>query len=117
LRVLLDACVSPQAKTELQIAGHEVTWAGEWAEDPGDPLILARASQEGRVLVTLDKDFAELGVMRNAPHCGIVRIVNFRASRQGRVCAEILARYAEELQQGGIITAEPGRVRIRQHSR
>jgi predicted nuclease of predicted toxin-antitoxin system len=54
--------------------------------------------------------------MRKAPHCGIVRIVNFRASRQGRVCIEILARYAEELQQAGIITAEPGRIRIRQQS-
>lgn len=80
-------------------------------------MILARANEQGRVLVTLDKDFAELGVLRNAPHCGIIRIVNFRASRQGRACTEILSRYAEELRRGAIITAEPGRIRMRQHNR
>ena len=117
LEDLLDACLSPQTKTELQIAGHDVIWAGDWYEDPGDPATLARANQEGRVLVTLDKDFGELGVFRNAPHRGIVRIVNFRAAQQGRACAEILARHAEELQRGGIITAEPGRIRIRRHNK
>jgi predicted nuclease of predicted toxin-antitoxin system len=114
LKILLDACISPQAKAELQAAGHDVVWAGDWTEDPGDPAILAQANQEGRVLVTLDKDFGELGVLREARHRGIVRIVNFRASQQGRVCAEIMARHAVELQQGAIITAEPGRIRIRQ---
>jgi predicted nuclease of predicted toxin-antitoxin system len=76
-------------------------------------MILARANQEGRVLVTLDKDFGELGVLRNVPHQGIVRLVNFRSHQQGRACAEILAHYASELARAAIITAEPGRIRIR----
>ncbi len=113
MKILLDACVSPEAKTKLESAGHDVIWAGEWDEDPGDPVILALAYQAGRVLITLDKDFGELGVMRSAPHAGIVRLVNFRAMEQGGACVELLARYAEELQQGVIITAEPGRVRLR----
>ena len=117
MKILLDACVSPQAKLELETAGHDVVWAGDWTDDPGDPAILSQANQEGRVLVTLDKDFGELGVLREAPHCGIVRIVNFPASQQGRACAEILARHAVELQQGAIITAEPDRIRIRQLNR
>jgi predicted nuclease of predicted toxin-antitoxin system len=66
------------------------------------------------VLVTLDKDFGELGVLRQAPHCGIVRLVNFRAADQGRACAQVLERHAEDLRRGALITAEPGRVRIRQ---
>jgi hypothetical protein len=44
-----------------------VIWAGEWAEDPGDDEILARAHREGRVLVTLDKDFGELAVVHGQP--------------------------------------------------
>lgn len=114
MKVLLDACLSPQAKSELEAAGHDALWAGDWSEDPGDAAILARANQEGRVLVTLDKDFGELGVLHNAPHRGIVRLVNFRSHQQGRACAEILAHYADDLGRAAIITAEPGRIRIRE---
>ncbi len=62
---------------------------------------------------TLDKDFGELGVLRAAQHCGIMRLVNFRARHQGRACVEILANHGHELREAAIITAEPGRVRIR----
>jgi predicted nuclease of predicted toxin-antitoxin system len=30
---------------------------------------------ESRVLVTLDKDFGELAIMKGAPHAGIIRLV------------------------------------------
>ncbi len=116
MKVLLDACLSPPAKAQLEAAGHEVIWAGDWSEDPGDAAILARAYQEERVLVTLDKDFGELGVLRDAPHRGIVRLVNFPAAQQGRVCAQILGSHAEDLRQGALITTEPGRIRIRRRT-
>lgn len=116
MKVLLDACLSPLAKAYLESAGHDVISAADWHEDPGDAAILARAHQEGRVLVTLDKDFGELGVLRQAPHCGIVRLVNFRAERQGPLLAEILSRHGENLTHGAILTAEPGRIRIRPRS-
>jgi hypothetical protein len=56
-----------------------VVWAGEWPEDPGDEAILATALAHGRILVTLDKDFGELAIVRDASHAGIVRIVGFAA--------------------------------------
>src|SRR5688572_31568341 len=52
---------------------HDVVWCGEWSEDPGDDEILAFAHREGRILVTLDKDFGELAVVHRQPHSGIVR--------------------------------------------
>jgi predicted nuclease of predicted toxin-antitoxin system len=66
------------------------------------------------VFVTLDKDFGELGVLRSFPHCGILRLVNFRAAQQGRACLQILESHAEDFARGAIVTAEPGRIRIRQ---
>ncbi|GIL11807.1 MAG: hypothetical protein BroJett038_05270 [Chloroflexota bacterium] len=48
-------------------------YAGEWIEDPGDDEILARAYEERRILVTLDKDFGELAVVRGTAHAGIIR--------------------------------------------
>jgi len=114
LKVLLDTCPSPNAKTELESAGHDVVWAGDWREDPGDVVLLNLARREGRALITLVKDFGELGVLRGLTHSGLVRLVNFRAAEQGLVCLQILTKHASELTQGAIITAEPGRIRIRQ---
>jgi len=113
VKVLLDTCVAGEAKVELAKAGHDAAWVGDWARDPGDDAILAAAYQEGRVLITIDKDSGELAVLRGAPHFGILRLVNFRASQQASVCVAILAGQAAELMSGAIITAEPGRVRIR----
>jgi predicted nuclease of predicted toxin-antitoxin system len=86
---------------------------GAWDVDPGDEEILARAHAEGRVLVTLDKDFGELAVVRGRPHAGIVRLVNWSALQQASICLSVLARYGTELQIGAIVTADPSRVRVR----
>ena len=72
MKLLLDSCVWGGALTRLRAAGHDVVWSGEWPADPGDEEILARALAEGRVLVTLDKDFRELAFVRELPHTGIV---------------------------------------------
>ena len=55
MKLLLDTCVWGGAKAELIRKGHDVVWVGEWDHDPGDKVLLERATSEGRVLVTLDK--------------------------------------------------------------
>lgn len=66
-----------------------------------------------RVLVTLDKDFGELVIVRGQPHVGIVRLVNLSAAEHGPTTVQVLQRYEAELRAGAIVTVEPGRVRIR----
>lgn len=65
------------------------------------------------MLVTLDKDFGELAVVRQQPHAGIIRLVRIAARQQGPACAVTLERYGTLLAQGAIVTVEPGRVRVR----
>ena len=113
MKVLLDTCVWGGAKHVLEAAGHDVIWSGDWPEDPGDEEILAQAHREGRVLVTLDKDFGELAVVYGQPHSGILRLVNLSARQQGQFCARILESHSDELQAGAIITADAQRLRIR----
>jgi predicted nuclease of predicted toxin-antitoxin system len=115
MKLFLDTCVSGRAVLQLRSAGHDVIWAGEWPEDPGNEEILERAHLEGRILVTLDKDFGELAIVYDKPHSGIVRLVDFRGNDQGTVCLKILELYGEELQRGAIITVEHGRIRVRPH--
>lgn len=113
MRLLLDSSVWGGACVDLEQAGHDVVWCGDWHEDPGDEEILARAFREGRILVTLDKDFGELAVARGLPHAGIIRLVGVRARQQGALCLYVLTSHAAELAIGAIVTAEPGRLRIR----
>ena len=113
MKILLDSCVWGKARVELEAAGHDVVWSGDWPKDPGDIEILAHAHQNGRVLVTLDKDFGELAVLRGALHNGILRLVNISARQQAAVCLQVLAIHGSNLALGAIITAEPGRLRVR----
>lgn len=54
----------PRAAVEgLRAAGHDVAWIRTEAPGATDEQVLVRSRDEGRVLITLDKDFGEL-VMR-----------------------------------------------------
>lgn len=81
--------------------------------DPGDDEIMALAHHEGRILITLDKDFGELAVVRGQAHAGVIRLAILPAVQQARFCLMVLARYGLELQAGAIVTIEPGRIRVR----
>ena len=97
----------------LATAGHDVECVSDWPADPGDALILIRAHSSGQVVITLDKDFGELAVVRGQPHAGIIRLVRFRTADQPSAAVALLARYQDELHGGAIVTAEPGRTRVR----
>jgi len=113
VKLLLDACVWGGARRVLAEYGHDVVWVGSWIEDPGDEAILATANEQGRVLVTLDKDFGELAVVGRQQHVGIIRLVGMRAVDQAEACHAVLLRHGDVLAAGAIVTASPARWRIR----
>ncbi len=113
MKIVLDSCVWPGVRDALVAAGHDVVWAGDWAEDPGDEEILAFSYREARTLVTLDKDFGRLLFLQGRPHAGIVRLVGLSTRLQVQVCLQVLAQHEGELARGAVITAESDRVRIR----
>jgi hypothetical protein len=65
--ILLDSCVWGGAVPALAERGHDVVWSGAWPSDPGDIAILAAAYDARRILVTLDKDFGELVILKGQP--------------------------------------------------
>jgi predicted nuclease of predicted toxin-antitoxin system len=111
--VFLDSCVWGGALPALSGLGHDVVWSGSWASDPGDSTILATAHAERRVLVTLDKDFGELAILKGLAHSGIVRLTGFRAIQMASAIHHIVLTYGQELAEGAIVTADPDRIRIR----
>jgi predicted nuclease of predicted toxin-antitoxin system len=113
MKLLLDTCVWGKAKAELEASGHDVVWGGDWERDPGDERILSLAREEGRILITLDKDFGELAILRKIPHHGILRLVSIPARQQATISLVILNQHGAELENGAIITADLKQVRIR----
>ena len=93
--------------------GHDVIWSGSWDKDPGDAAILNTAHSERRILVTLDKDFGELAILKEMPHSGIIRLTGFRATQMAAATHHIVTTYAVELTAGAIVTVDPERIRIR----
>ena len=113
MKVLLDSCVAGSVAAALAEAGHRVECVVDWPADPGDAEILTYARNTQQVVVTLDKDFGELAVVRGQPHAGVVRLVGFSSSGQAGGAVAALSRYARELNEGALVTVEPGRTRIR----
>ena len=114
MKLLLDSCVWGGVHLALIATGYDAIWAGDWDRDPGDDEILAQAYRQGRVLVTLDKDFGKLAFLHNRSHAGILRLVDLSTQQQIDVCLRVISVYVVELQAGAVITAEIDRVRIRQ---
>jgi len=113
VKFLFDACVSSLINRKLQSEGHDSLWAGDWPENPSDDEIMERAHREGRILITLDKDFGELAIVHGRPHSGIIRLVNLSSRQQAEACLRVIELHGDELRSGAIITVEPNRIRIR----
>lgn len=60
MRVLADENVPGPVIRSLRERGHDVLSVKETSRGAADPMLLERAQAEGRLLVTLDKDFGEL---------------------------------------------------------
>ena len=74
--------------------------------------MLELAEDEGRILVTIDKDFGELIYLHNVPHAGLIRLPDVRTSQRIEIIAELIERYRSELEERAVITVQGRRVRI-----
>lgn len=113
MRLLLDSCLNGALVAELIALGHDVVWAGDWPQDPGDLKVLAAAIEQQRVLVTLDKDFGEIAVRGQVRHAGIIRLANVGLSQRGWAVQAVTQLHETELAQGAICTVQRHRIRIR----
>lgn len=117
MKLLTDACIWGPTNAALRVAGHDVDWVGDWPADPGDLEILERVHADGRVLVTVDNDFGELAVRQGVSHSGIIRLAMTPVVLEAEVCLAVIAAFERELIEGAIVTATPGRMRLRPASR
>src|SRR5262245_34889683 len=114
MKFLLDVCASSRAlRIFLADLGHDVCLALDIDPCSPDDGLLDLAWQEGRILVTEDKDFGELVFVRRLPHRTIIRFIEMRVEEQVAAMRELLDYYPTELQGETLIIVTRGRVRIR----
>lgn len=114
MKFLLDVCASSHSlRALLMNLGHDVQLAGEKGLSVSDEKILGLAHQDGRLVITLDKDFGELVFVQRRPHAGIIRFLDMPIAEQVAAMQELLSSYRAALEAGAMIVVTRGRIRVR----
>ncbi len=114
MRFLANENFPLDAVEALRSAGHDAAWIR--ADSPGvtDPVVLARAVAECRVLVTFDEDFGDLAFRAGLPTGSGVILFRLRAGSSADLARQIAAAVAQRDDWAGhFAVVEPGKVRLR----
>ena len=114
MKFLLDVCAASQPLlTKLTNLGHDVLSARDHCPHASDQALLALAREEGRVLITEDKDFGELVFVRGMAHPGIVRLVEMTPMERAQAMQSLIEHHADAMRDRAIVVVTKTRVRIR----
>lgn len=98
----------------LRADGHDVRSTAETAPGSSDSQVLQLAHEEGRVLLTFDKDFGELAVRAGLSMSSGVILFRLPMPSASDVGAMLASRIAERRDwEGHFSVVESGRVRMR----
>lgn len=110
MKFLVDLCAGHGLAEWLRSQGHDVLEVRDRKME--DSTILAWAEREGRVLVTMDKDFSELVALQAKAHTGIIRLENLPRSKRIQHLSAILRAHTKDLTRKAIIIQKGGKVRV-----
>jgi predicted nuclease of predicted toxin-antitoxin system len=94
----------------------DVLYVVETMRSASDDVILKRAKEENRILLTLDKDFGELVYRLGQHHAGVVlcRVQSLPIEEAVIFVVETITKYGNSLQ-GAFTVIQPNNVRIRKN--
>ncbi len=72
MRFLVDECLPERLILALRAKGHDVVWASEICRSQPDEIVLKTATDDGRIVITEDRDFGNLTIRHGLPAVGIV---------------------------------------------
>jgi predicted nuclease of predicted toxin-antitoxin system len=113
MRILANENVPENMVEELRQRGHDVAWIHADAPGSRDTLVLRRANDEERVLVTFDKDFGELAFRFRLPSTsGIVLLRVTARSPSLLTSIAVGALESRDDWAGHFSVVEPDRIRM-----
>jgi predicted nuclease of predicted toxin-antitoxin system len=116
VKLLVDEALQRRVAELLDAAGHEAVHAIEVGlQGAKDLMILNRARDDGRVVVTTDTDFGTLLALsgHNAPSVILLRGIDDHSDARAAGVLAAISAVGKQLERGGVAVVEPGRVRIR----
>lgn len=116
MKILVDMNLSPRWVPALQTVGFEARhWSGVGAPNAPDEEVLSWTSANGYILLTNDLDFGAIlaSSEANIPSVIQIRTADLRAEVLIDRIASILARHAQAMADGALVTIEPARERVR----
>jgi predicted nuclease of predicted toxin-antitoxin system len=112
IKFLLDVNVGRTVHGFLEREGFDVKWMLQINPRMDDADILSLAVAEGRVLITVDKDFGDLIFNQGMAHRGVIRMEDTSPQVQVQYLRTLIRHHSEEIT-NHIIVLESGRIRIR----
>lgn len=114
MRLLANENCPSDTVNALRAIGHEVTWIRTDAPGSSDVEVIALAAREGRILLTLDKDFGELAFRAHLPAGAGIVLLRVFPPVPSRVTALALQVFQAGRDFSGLfVVAEEGRLRER----
>ncbi len=93
--------------------GHDVRSVLDANPKATDQEVLALAMEDGRILITEDKDFGELAFVRGLPHPCVVRFVDMPVADKVEAMRELIGGHPNAMRERALIVVTRNRVRIR----
>ncbi|MGD0622789.1 MAG: DUF5615 family PIN-like protein [Thermacetogeniaceae bacterium] len=113
MKFLVDVCIGGKIAKWLKDLGYNVDEVRTRNPYMPDEDIIDWAFKEKRIILTADKDFGELAILRGKKHCGVVRFPDAPFELRKSLLEQLLQNYSTELSMGKIITVFPNRIRVR----
>ena len=114
MKLLADEGVDAPIIERLRSEGYDVDYVAELAPGITDDEVLARAKNDRRLLVTVDKDFGGLvfRLGRTATGVLLIRLAGLTAAQKSDLISDAFREHAHEMI-GAFTVVSPGMVRIR----
>lgn len=114
MNVLVDVSAGQTLADVIRSLGHDTAFVRDRDPTMPDADILAWAMAEGRLVVTMDKDFGELVFRSGQPHAGVLllRLEAARLAERVRVVTHVFTNHAADMP-GRFCVYQSGRLRVR----
>ena len=108
MRFLVDECAGLSLASWLREQSHEVFSIYDEARGMSDKDLLVKASLEGWIVITCDKDFGEKVYREKMPHRGIVflRLKDERPPSKIAAIDKLLRAYRDQIADAFIVVSE-----------